>query len=127
MRIAKMVIGIISIVLSLVVILQSCVAGLGNALEDNGEVSGSAGAILAVCLLIAGIVGVAAKSHPGAGYVSGAFYAFGGLIGICNYGSYSDLAVWSVICFIFAAVFIIGSPFQKKTMKKSQAPKEKEE
>ena len=41
---------------------QSCAAGLGNALSDSGEVSGSAGMLLAFCMLIAGIVGVATRS-----------------------------------------------------------------
>ena len=44
----KKAIGIISIVLFFVVGFQSCAAGLGNALSNNGEVSGSAGIILGI-------------------------------------------------------------------------------
>lgn len=65
MKTARMVVGIVSIVLFLIVALQSCAAGVGNALSQNGEVSGSAGIFLAICLLVAGIVSVAARSSRG--------------------------------------------------------------
>ena len=57
----RLVLGIISIILFLIVSLQSCVAGAANALSSNGEVSGSAGFLLAVCMLIAGIVTICLK------------------------------------------------------------------
>lgn len=56
-----MIIGIISMVLFVIISLQSCVAGIGNTISDNGEVSGSAGIMLAACMLIAGIIAVAAR------------------------------------------------------------------
>ena len=125
MKTTKLIIGIISMVLFLVVVFQSCVAGLGNALEENGETSGGAGVFLAVCMLIAGIVGVATRSSKAGGIVAGCLYAVGGIVGIANYGSYSDLAIWAVVCFIFAAVFILGSILQKKKPKTEEpAPKE---
>jgi len=121
MKTTKLIIGIISIILFAIVIFQSCVAGLGNALEENGEVSGTAGAMLAVCMLIAGIVGIATKSKPAGGFVTGAFYLIGGIIGIANVGSYGDLAIWSWVSFIFAAVVIIGSAVSVSKAKKAKA------
>ena len=50
MKTAKLVIGIISMVLFVLVAFQSCAAGLGNALADNGEVSGTSGMLLAFCM-----------------------------------------------------------------------------
>ena len=123
MKITKLIIGIISMVLFLVVVFQSCVAGLGNALEENGESSGGAGVFLAVCMLIAGIVGVATRSSKAGGIVAGCFYAVGGIVGIANYGSYADLAIWAVVCFIFAAVFILGSILRKKKPKTEEPEK----
>lgn len=114
MKTTRMIIGIISIVLFILVSLQSCAAGVGNALQSNGEVSGSAGLILSICMLIAGIVGIAARASKGGAIVAGCFYAFGGLVGVVNVGSYADLMVWSVLSFVFAAVFIIGAIMQKK-------------
>ena len=111
MKTAKLVIGIISMVLFVLVAFQSCAAGLGNALADNGEVSGTSG------MLLAGIVGVATRKSKGGGIVAGVFYLLGGLLGIVNYGSFSDLAIWSVLCFIFGAVFILGSLKMKKADK----------
>ena len=119
MKTTKLVIGIISMVLFVLVSFQSCAAGLGNALTDNGEVSGTAGMLLAFCMLIAGIVGVATRKSKGGGIVAGLFYLFGGLLGIANYGSFADLAIWSVLCFIFGALFIIGSLKMKKESKKA--------
>lgn len=107
MKTARMVVGIVSIVLFLIVALQSCAAGVGNALSQNGEVSGSAGIFLAICLLVAGIVSVAARSSRGGTITALCFYAFGGLMGICNAGSYSDLKVWSVVSFIFAFILLL--------------------
>ncbi|MEA4964794.1 MAG: hypothetical protein VB055_03070 [Oscillospiraceae bacterium] len=109
MKTAKLVIGIVSIVLSMFVLFQSCAAGVGNALAENGEASGSAGLMVAILMLIAGIVGIATRKSKGGGITTGVFYAVAGILGICNYGSYSDLMVWSILCFIFAVVFIIGS------------------
>ena len=114
MKTARLVIGIISIVLFLIITFQSCAAGIGNALSDNGESSGSAGFFVAVCMLVAGIVGICTRKGFGGGIVSACFYGFGGLIGITNYGSYSDLMIWSVLSFVFAAVFVIGSILTKK-------------
>ena len=108
MKTAKLVIGIISMVLFVLVAFQSCAAGLGNALADNGEVSGTSGMLLAFCMLIAGIVGVATRKSKGGGIVAGVFYLL---------GSFSDLAIWSVLCFIFGAVFILGSLKMKKADK----------
>lgn len=109
MKTAKLIIGIISIVLFIVVMFQSCAAGVANTLSENGEISGSAGIVLAVCMLIAGLVGMATRNSKGGGITAGIFYAAGGLIGIANAGSYKDLIIWSVLCFIFAVIFIVGS------------------
>ncbi len=109
MKTAKLVIGIISMVLFLVVAFQSCAAGIGNALADNGEVSGTSGILVALCMLIAGIVGVATRKSKGGGITAGVFYLIGGIIGITTYGSYSDLAIWAGLCLAFGLVFIFGS------------------
>lgn len=101
-----LLLGIISIVLFLIISLQSCVAGLGNALSENGEVSGSAGLILSVFMLIAGIISVISKSNKGMTIVSTVFYVLGGLMGIANVGSYADLQIWSILSLLFGALLI---------------------
>lgn len=111
---AKLVIGIVSMVLFFLIAFQSCAAGIGNALTQSGEISGTAGLMVAILMLIAGIVGVATRKSKGGGITTGVFYAVAGLIGIANYGSYGDLMIWSVLCFIFAVVFILGSIGMRK-------------
>lgn len=85
MKTSKLVVGIISIVLCFLVGLQSCAAGLGNALENNGEIGGTAGLILAISLLI----------------------------GLLCAGSYSDLNIWSVVSLIFGGICAIATRKQK--------------
>ena len=56
MKVWKLVSGILSIILFVFVSFQSCAAGVSNALEANGEASGSAGIIVAILMLAGGIV-----------------------------------------------------------------------
>lgn len=114
MKVSRLTIGIVSIVLFVLISFQSCAAGVGNTLEGNGEISGTAGFMLACCMLIAGIVGICCRKLKTGTIVAGCFYAFGGLLGITNVGSFGDLQIWSILSFIFAAVFIITGILQKE-------------
>lgn len=116
MKTTKLILGIISIVLFFMVSLQSCAAGLGNALSENGEASGSAGLLLAFCMLIAGIVGLATRNSEknGGPFTAGFFYILGGMLAFANKGTYSDLGIWSVLAIAFGMVFIIGTILSKK-------------
>ena len=67
MKTWKLVSGILSIVLFIVVAFQSCAAGLANALTENGESSGSAGIIVAIVMLAGGIVSIATRKSVGKG------------------------------------------------------------
>lgn len=106
----RLVCGIISIVLTFVVLLQSCAAGVANTLDGNGEVSGTAGFLLAICFLVAGIVGIVTRnSGKKAGpFTSAGFYLFGALIAACNVGTYSDLAIWAGLSVIFGVLFLLS-------------------
>jgi hypothetical protein len=125
MKIAKLVIGIFSCVVFFLIIIQSCSVGVGNALDTmtgkKAEFSGSAGLFLAICMLVAGIVGMATRSSKGGGITAGIFYAIGGIIGINNIGSFGDLQIWAILSIIFAAVFILGSIFMNKPVKKTES------
>jgi hypothetical protein len=114
MKTAKLVIGIISIVLFIIILFQSCATGVVNAIEGNDDVSGSAGLLLAFAMLIAGIIGIAARKSKGGGITAGIFYVVAALIGFANLGTFADLVVWSVVSLAFGIVFIIGSVKMKK-------------
>lgn len=104
MKVWKLVSGILSIILFVLVSLQSCAAGVANALQDNGEISGSAGLLVAIFMLAGGIVSIATRNSEKKGGNIALIILFGlaALVGFANYGSYSDLAVWSGWCLINA-------------------------
>lgn len=70
MKVWKLVSGILSIILFVLVALQSCAAGVANTLEGNGEVSGSAGFLVAVFMLAGGIVSIATRKSQKKGETS---------------------------------------------------------
>jgi hypothetical protein len=117
MKTAKLIIGIVSIVLTSVILFQSCAASIGDALIDEGGTSGSAGMFVAILMLIAGIVAIAARSSKGGGIVCLILYALAGIIGVTSKGIFTDLVIWGVLCLIFAVVFLIATITHKKQEK----------
>ncbi len=105
----RLIIGIISVILFLLITLQSCAAGLGNILSANGEASGSAGFILALMMMIGGIVTICMRKKESvpAFIVPFVFYTVGALLGAANVGSYADLAIWSVLAAVFGALHLL--------------------
>lgn len=105
----KLVSGILSMVLFLLVSFQSCAAGLGNAISGNGEVSGSAGIIVAIMLLTGGIVSVATRKGGKGGDVALiVLYGIGAFLGFVLAGSYSDLRVWAFWCFVCVILAVVS-------------------
>ena len=92
MKTAKLVIGIVSIVLALVMLFQSCAANVGSVLATAGtDMSGAIGTFAAILLIVAGIIGIAARKSKG-GTIAAFIY----------------LIVWGVVSLVFAVVFIIS-------------------
>lgn len=110
MKIWKLVAGILSIVLFMLVAFQSCAAGVANALEDNGGTSGSAGIIVAILLLTGGIVSIATRNATGKGGNIALIIIFGlaALIGFGGHGNYSDLVIWAGWCLINALLALVA-------------------
>ncbi|MDD6667628.1 MAG: hypothetical protein PUE58_06735 [Lachnospiraceae bacterium] len=113
MKIWKLVSGILSMVFFAIVVFQSCAAGLSNALESNGETSGTAGVFVAIFLLAGGIVSVATRNSgkKGANIALFILYGLAAIVGFAGHGSYSDLSIWAgwcLICAILAIVAMIG-------------------
>ena len=113
---AKLILGIISMVLFVLVAFQSCAAGLGNALSNNGEASGSFGFLVALNLLITGIIAVAArKSVKKLPWIIAAVllwlnYFYAKIFG----GSYSDLVVWGFLSFALGVFYLFSAVRTKK-------------
>ncbi len=129
MKVTKLVLGIISLVMAVLIMLQSCAAGLGNALEENGEVGGSAGAILGIFLIASGIISIACRGKLSKGmYVAGGLNILGGVIGLGLAGSYGDLTIWSVIAIIIGICYIaMNMAGKKKEKTEIKGGKESEE
>ena len=109
MKVWKLVSGILSIVLFVLVSLQSCVAGLGNALAENGESGGSAGIVLSILMLAGGIVSIATrKGGKGGNIALIVLFGLAAIIGFAMAGSYSDLNIWAGWCAVNAVLASIA-------------------
>lgn len=116
MKTWKLVAGILSIILFVIVAFQSCAAGVVNTLEENGGTSGSVGIMVAILLLTGGIVSIATRKAKGKGGNIALVILFGlaAFIGFTGYGNYSDLVIWSVWCLINAIFAIVAMIKRKK-------------
>lgn len=115
MKTWKLVSGIISIVLFVFVTFQSCAAGIVNTMEENGEVGGSAGLIVAIMLMTGGIVSIVTrKGGKGGNIALIVLFAIGALCGFTMAGGCGDLYIWSAWC-VLNAVLAIVSLVKNKT------------
>ena len=110
MKVLKLVAGIISIVLSLIVIFQSCAAEIVDVLENKGGISGGSGMIISILMIAGGIVMIATRSSSKkGGAVAGIIiYAVAAIIGFTGAGVFKDLNIWAGLCAVFAVVNLIS-------------------
>ena len=116
MKTWKLVSGILSMILFIVVAFQSCAAGMVNALEENGGSSGSVGLLVAILMLAGGIVSVATRKSQGKGGNIALIILFGlaALMGFTGYGNYSALVIWAVWCLVNAILAVVALIKNKK-------------
>ena len=110
MRVWKLVSGILSIILFVIVMFQSCAAGLANTISNNKELSGSAGIIVSIMMLSGGIVSIATRNSKGKGANIALIVLFGigALTGLTqNPTIFKDLLVWGAINAALALVSLI--------------------
>lgn len=123
MKAWKLVSGILSIVFAAFVMIQSSIAGIVNTIEDNGEVSGSAGLIVALLMIAGGIVSIVAKNKTTKG-IHIAFvilFVIAAIIGFANAGGvYKDLIIWALWCSACAIVGIVGIALKRKKEKEQE-------
>ena len=116
MKTWKLVSGILSMILFVLAAVQSCAAGMVNALEDNGGTSGTRGIFVGILLLAGGIVSVATRKSQGKGGNIALVILFGSaaLIGFAGYGNYGDLVIWAFWCLINAILAVVAIIKNKK-------------
>ncbi len=109
MKTWKLVSGILSIVLFMVVAFQSCAAGFVNTVTANGQSSGSAGIIVAIVMLSGGIVSIVTRNGSKGGNIALiVLFGLGALIGFALAGNFTDLNIWAGWCLINAIVAVVS-------------------
>lgn len=108
MKTWRLVSGILSITFCLMVLFQSCAAGVVNSIEQNDDTSGSAGMLVGILLLAGGIVSIATRKGGKGGSIAVAVvYGLAALMGLSSAGgTYKDLIVWGVWCLVCAGLAI---------------------
>ncbi len=116
MKTAKLVFGIISIVLSVLVLFQSCAAGLVDAVEASGGTGGSAGLLVGLLMLSGGIVNIVTRKSKGGAIACVVMFGLAGLIGVTMYGIFTDLQIWGGYCALVAIINLasIFTQFKEK-------------
>ena len=106
--ILRMVLGILTIVISVIVGFQSCAAGIGEAISEADSSSGAGGLFTGFFLLAAGIVAGAARKTKGGTIAAIILYALAAIFAFANLSkNFGDLTVWAVLSVIFAVVLVI--------------------
>lgn len=105
---AKLIMGIVSIVLFALISFQSCtVASLGIFVSEETATSGFSGLLLSFLMLIAGIVGTITRKNPGGSLTAAAIWILGSIVGFTGAGIFSDLAIWSFLALAFGVAYFI--------------------
>lgn len=127
MRTWKLVSGILSIVLSVFVLFQSCAAGMVHTLAATGENGGSGGVIVAIMLLAGGIVSIVARNGSKGGHI--ALVVLFGIGAVCGYAMagtvYQDLYIWATWCLVIAVLAVVSllkAPKNTEKHRKKQPP-----
>ncbi|MCI1987326.1 MAG: hypothetical protein LKJ69_12435 [Lactobacillus sp.] len=123
MKVTKLVVGILQIVISLFIFLQSCAVGVGHALESKtSDAGGSVGVFVGIFFLATGIVYIATrKSEKLGGDIAGlVMMLISWLFGITNAADYSDLAIWGWIAFIIGVGFFVWHLLANRQAKRSK-------
>lgn len=100
--------GTINGILFIVMMVQSCAAGVINSLSKSSDSSGTIGMICAALLLVAGVLSIAFRNNPDEGHVILiCLYGAAAVLGIFFHGVYEDLFFWGCWGAICAAVTLV--------------------
>ncbi len=124
MKVWKLVSGIISLVIVLIILFQSCAVGVANTMSKSDDMSGTLGVLVAMLLIAAGIVSIVVKnSQNKKSYIPLIIlYGLGALIGFTSSGKYADLVVWAVWCLVCAIVAAVGLVKQESEQEGTNKP-----
>lgn len=111
----RLIIGILSLCMSFIILLQSCSVGLLNSLSNSKEIDGFAGAFLAFMWFVGGIVAIVTRNSRSrtVTMLPVAFYWLGALLSTTA-GIYRDLKIWGFVSFVFGVIFLLAGLKTKK-------------
>ncbi len=107
MKTARLIIGIITIVVSIVALMYAIGAAQ---LDIDGEVSGL---FIGIVTLAAGVICIAARHNKRGGYVSGGLCFLAAIIGFFEADSNTELLFFSIYNLLICGVLIIGSLYSQ--------------
>lgn len=111
---SRFIISIVTMLFTFMILFQSCAAGLSNSLSGNLELGGTAGFILCICWWVAGILNLSRRTNLQSARNAAVAYIVAGAVGLLFSGSFTDLKVYSVVSFVFAAVCYAASKSSTK-------------
>jgi hypothetical protein len=118
MKTWRFVSGILSIIFSVLVLLQGCTVGCLQAMAESENISGAAGILVALLMLTGGIESIISHEIPSSGNGTALLIIFGiaSLIGFTNANTYKDLYIWSTWCVVCAVLALISICLASKTV-----------
>lgn len=113
---AKLVLGIVSLAFMFIVFFQSCTVGVITSINQSDDVSGSAGFLVAINMMITGIIAVAARNSG-----KKTPWIICTVLLWLNYfyakmlaGDYKDLIVWGFLSFALGVFYLLSAMQSKK-------------
>ena len=112
----KLISGILNIVLAVVVVAQSFAAGVSDALGGSDSGAMSAGLVVAVLMVAAGIVSIVTRNvvKNGGNIAMIVLLVLAALIGFTMHAGYTDLVIWAAWCCVCAVVAAISARNNRK-------------
>lgn len=122
--ITRLVIGIVSMVMSLLILFQSCMAGVYNTMSNTGDLGGTAGFLVFAIMLAAGIVSVVTRKSEkkGTGIIIAIMYFISAFFAITNSAIFTDLKIWGWVCIFFGGYFLEDVLFAGKNNNSEDEP-----
>ncbi len=112
----KLVSGILSMIIFAFMMFQSCAVGAVNSINKSDDTSGSAGLIVAILILVAGITSLAGRKSRGANIAIVIIALLGAVFGYSG-GTYTDLPYWTTWLVIMGVLALLAFIFYKPKKK----------
>ncbi|WP_048703585.1 hypothetical protein [Companilactobacillus ginsenosidimutans] len=126
MKATKITVGILMILISILILIQSMAAGFVNSVENNGHTSGSAGVIMSFAYLLCGILYLATQKMKSIGgdIATAAILILFGLISLASADkNFGDLTIWIWLGFIIGTGFLTWHILINRKQSNNQPPR----